>query len=252
MFAISIPEYCLRPFHEVLEEFAPHFRAWEVVAEVEHDMEKVWRAMNQVREQGRMAFQVHAPFSDLNVASLNETMRLHAVAYLRRALDLAVRAGVEIVTVHPGVISPIGAYARERMLRKAVESLRELAIHADNIGIPICVENMPHGRWALMSTASEAERICEETGLGLCYDVGHAHLAGQEREFLALADRFVNLHLHDNDRSWDQHLTVGKGGADFKALLGVLGNYRGRIVIEARSLESALESVKRLRVLGYG
>lgn len=248
MIGVSLPEECFRPFGDVLKEIRRSFPLWEVVSEVEHDVRRV---SGEMAAAGGPAFQVHAPFSDVNPASLNDRFRQMSVETLAETIEASAKAGAKIVTVHPGIISPMSSYRPEKAFTASIESLRALSKVADDCGVQLAVENMPTGSWAFMSTAAEVRWMRDETGLGLCFDIGHAHIAGTEAELLELADAFVNVHVHDNGGGRDEHAAVGSGKADFAGLRRALRGYKGNIVIEARSMESALESKRRLEAMGF-
>jgi sugar phosphate isomerase/epimerase len=248
MIGVSLPKECFRPFGEVFEDLRGKFEMWEIVSEMEHDVRHVSGAM----ALSGMAFQVHAPFSDINPASLNVRAREFALATLTETIRRSADAGAKVVTVHPGIISPMGSYAKEKVLAASVESLKALARVADDSGVTLAVENMPTGPWAFMTAAAECRKVCGETGLPLCFDIGHAHLSGQEAEFFQMSDLFANVHVHDNvGNGHDAHLTVGDGSADFAGLRKALSGYKGHIVIEARSIASAVESKRRLEGMGF-
>ena len=59
-------------------------------------------------------------------------------------------------------------------------------------------------------------------------------------------DRIVNVHIHDNNGERDQHLTIGDGNIDYVDVFSKLSSYQGNFVIEARDLESAIESQDRI------
>jgi sugar phosphate isomerase/epimerase len=248
MIGVSLPEDCFRPFGEVLPGIRGKFGVWEVVSEMDHDVRSIFREMASARD---LKFQIHAPFSDVNLASVNERFREQAVCVMAETIACAADGGAKVMTVHPGTISPMGSYHPEKVLLASIKSLKSLAPVAENSGVALAVENMPSASWAFMSTAAEARKIHDETGLGLCFDIGHAHVAGTEAEFFEISDLFVNVHVHDNRGKRDEHMTVGEGGAGFAGLRKALGGYKGNVVIEARSLESAVESRRRLEAMGF-
>lgn len=88
--------------------------------------------------------------------------------------------------------------------------------------------------------------MMEGTDLGMCFDIGHANTAGTIQDFLGYSDRFVNVHVHDNHGEWDEHLPVGEGNIDFRKVLQGLRGYKGRLVVESRSLMDAEISQERL------
>ena len=86
----------------------------------------------------------------------------------------------------------------------------------------------------------------------MTFDIGHANTAGQVESMVeTFGDRIANIHIHDNHGQKDEHLTIGDGDIDFRRVVGMLPNYDGRFIIESKTLESALESQRRLRkILG--
>jgi sugar phosphate isomerase/epimerase len=68
-----------------------------------------------------------------------------------------------------------------------------------------------------------------EDRASMCLDVGHWHYSGMGESFKNLpewidmcAPRLGHLHIHDNDGSADQHLSIGKGRIDFGLLWSLL------------------------------
>ena len=62
-----------------------------------------------------------------------------------------------------------------------------------------------------------------------------------------LAGRFNNIHLHDNNGKWDEHLILGTGKIDLKNILNRLRpSYKGNWVIECNKLNEGIESKKIL------
>ena len=72
-------------------------------------------------------------------------------------------------------------------------------------GVEILLENIPNH----FSSAERLAYLLETThlNLGLCFDVGHAHLMeGIETAFTIMQHRIRSTHLHDNDGENDAHL----------------------------------------------
>jgi sugar phosphate isomerase/epimerase len=59
--------------------------------------------------------------------------------------------------------------------------------------------------------------------VGVCFDVGHAHMAGSVREaFEILRSHICSTHIHDNDKMKDSHLWPGQGTIDWKEAMELL------------------------------
>ena len=78
------------------------------------------------------------------------------------------------------------------------------------------------------------EILAPQHQVGVCLDVGH--VTGFSSTPLpawwqALAPHIIELHLHDNDGSGDQHLPVGWGRVDWEYLHNELGSLPRRPVL---------------------
>ncbi len=61
------------------------------------------------------------------------------------------------------------------------------------------------------------------TNLRLCFDAGHAHLAGGVLPgFDTMRDLVVSAHIHDNHGEKDEHLVPYEGTIDWRAALAAL------------------------------
>jgi sugar phosphate isomerase/epimerase len=58
----------------------------------------------------------------------------------------------------------------------------------------------------------ELVRAARFTDVGVCFDVGHAHIApGIPQAFETLKPLIRTTHVHDNDKQRDAHLWPGQG-----------------------------------------
>jgi len=59
--------------------------------------------------------------------------------------------------------------------------------------------------------------------IGVCFDVGHAHIMSSVRQaFEVLKDRVRSTHVHDNNKDRDSHLWPGDGNIDWKETMELL------------------------------
>jgi len=99
------------------------------------------------------------------------------------------------------------------------------------------------------STPQALVELAEGTDLGFCLDVGHANTMGLLPEFMELKSRLANLHVHDNNGKFDEHLPIGDGTVDFDLVVRELADYGGRFVIESRGIADAMVSKERLSTM---
>jgi sugar phosphate isomerase/epimerase len=251
MIGVASPSFCFIDFSEMARRISGRFRLWEVLLELEHSIEKIEEKVDDVTGSNDIRLQIHAPMSDVNIGSVYERMRLSAVDDILRTADFCRRHDIRVMTVHPGFYQGIAFLDKPRVLSQTRRSLEEIGAAAGEHSVSVAVENMPKGINATCTTADELLSVVEGTGLGICFDMGHANTAGQIEALLGRVDLFTNVHLHNNDGSWDQHNSIDQGSADVcevvTAILG--GGFRGNMIIEATDMQAAEASRPVLQVL---
>jgi sugar phosphate isomerase/epimerase len=226
------------------------FSAWEVILEGHH-LRSDYSPWRELLECYSLEVSVHAPFADLNIASMNERIREESLAQIKEAIDAGYQLGARLVTVHSGRLSPHSMWFPEKAEELNLLAIEELAEYAQERGLLLCVENMPHYEGALLSRVDELLGIAgrfSRRELGITLDVGHAATCGDVLSYVeALNHRVVNIHLHDNRGSEDEHLAVGDGIINFEAVFSCLKGYRGKYIIECHREEDVFRSGDRLR-----
>lgn len=247
---VSSTTFCSYPFEDVLEGVSKCFSHWEIVSEGEHYLPMIATSLESLKDSYNLTYSIHAPFNDINIASLNESVREMSVIELIKIMNIAAEMNIKTVTFHPGLYSMVVSGMEEKSIANAKRSLRTIDRMAQECGVRMCMENLPGFKFFLGHTADEMMDLLEGTNLPVCVDIGHANTTGQLDQILdATEGRIMNIHIHDNDGKQDQHLTVGDGNIDFRHVLDKLRGYSGRYVIESKSFESAVDSLDRLNSL---
>ena len=84
---------------------------------------------------------------------------------------------------------------------------------AEKLGVVIALENTDNYSQKHMNYLF---RKIKSPNLKFCYDVGHHHIYNRKVDLLKkFGHRLVALHLHDNDKSKDQHLLPFDGTIDW-------------------------------------
>jgi sugar phosphate isomerase/epimerase len=92
------------------------------------------------------------------------------------------------------------------------------------------------------------ERSFEGTDLGICMDVGHAHILGDAAEAIETASEYLTTtHIHDNRRQSDDHLVPFQGSINWAATVMALEKigYDGVLMYEMRAAESPVGVLER-------
>ena len=166
--------------------------------------------------------------------------RQEAVDEIKRALDLVEHIPFRYCVQHVARQRDI---PDERKWDATFSSLEHLSLFARHRGVTLAIENTP----GEMATPANLKNFLEQTRLTsvkICFDAGHAHLAGGVPEALENVRDFVaTMHLHDNRGEHDDHLLPYKGSVDWSATLAALPA-EAPMVLELKEPAAAAGSVE--------
>jgi sugar phosphate isomerase/epimerase len=232
----------MTPFWDMFERVERHFPSWELISEGLHTMPIIQDDIRRAKESYNIHFSVHAPFSDLNIASLNPKVRESSIEQVMEAIKISSELDIELVTLHPGHKSPLGVYFADKLVEMNKKSLVTMDKQTEEYGVTLALENLPRMWVSLCHDANQIRELIDGTSMKICFDFGHANISETIVDFMDLKDSFANLHLHDNDASKDWHMVLGEGNIDFKGILKELSGYSGNYVIESTNLEDGIKS----------
>ncbi|HUK92470.1 MAG TPA: sugar phosphate isomerase/epimerase family protein [Methanomicrobiales archaeon] len=231
-----------------LEEIG--YRGWEVVADGAYSFEQDEniREVAEIVGSTGLSLSVHAPYSDLNLASLNYPIWRESVRQILTCIDRTAEI-TDRVTVHPGYLSPVGKLLPDRTWALQKSALTEIGAFAADRGVRVFLENLGGLKEVLCRFPEEILGMIDGVpGVGFTLDVGHAHTVGKVREFLGILSSANHLHIHDNHGTADQHLALGDGTIPWDEVgKAVARDYGGIVVVEGRSLEEAAKSLAVFR-----
>ncbi|MER3501676.1 MAG: hypothetical protein C4295_09465 [Candidatus Fervidibacterota bacterium] len=201
---------------------------------VENPVRVLDRWAQMFRDAGIRFWAVHAPFGGQhNLAHPEEKVRRRAVEYHKFVMERTARVGAGILVIHP---ASAPRTERERGWDWLRESLDELLPFAEELGLTLAVENMlPEA--AIGADPAELSGFLSayfSPHLRLCFDTGHAHIAGNVYLWLeSVAPSIATYHLADNDKSRDLHLPPGYGTVPWDLLAPVLQQADIPLIVEA-------------------
>ncbi len=219
------------------------FNGWEFIADGRRlDSTQLSLIQYAVLSCG-LEVSIHAPFSDLNIASVNKPIWLETLRQIKETIALA-SEHARLCIVHPGYLSPLATQCVDKAITKNNEALLEIAQFADEHDVRATVENMANVHGFLGRLPREIEGMAKN-GVGFTFDIGHANTTHSIGSFLKMTVEHV--HLHDNHGVMDEHLILGEGNINWSTVLTALRRYKGAFVIEARSLDEGARSLSFLK-----
>lgn len=236
---LSCSSLSMQPFHQSMEAIADNFDGWEIVAEGRHNMQLISKEFEDVSSSYDLKYSVHLPFSDVNISSLNRTIRAASINEVASGIRMGAELGMKRFVLHPGQHSLLSLQDTDRALMLSREGLRTLQELASSVGAELLVENMPSGH-SIGSKARELFRLVNGTGAGICLDISHASLQNELDSFISMKQMIGSVHISDNDGVSDSHMPVGEGKVGYVDLIEKIEELNLPVVIEARSIEEAI------------
>lgn len=185
-----------------------------------------------------------------NPISPDPLVRRKGVEGNKAALDCAAAAGCETLCgpFHSALGEFSGKGPTEDEWRWAIESMQQVAEHAQQCDVTLGVEYLNRFECYLLNTAADGARFCGEVDHPRCrmmYDTFHSHI--EEKDTAAairqLEGLLAHVHISENDRS-----TPGTGNVRWDDTFDALEEigYDNMMVIEAfgLSLERLIPATK--------
>jgi hypothetical protein len=155
----------------------------------------------------------------LNIAGRDRKERIEAMDEIKRAIEVAEVIPFRFLVLHVGVS---GERFDEHKFEGAMTSIEHLHAFAKPLGVGLLLENIPNELTAPEKLV-ELIRTLHYDDLGVCFDLGHAHLdPGVEAAFATLKPLIRSVHVHDNQGVKDEHLWPGGGTIDWKQTMELL------------------------------
>jgi D-psicose/D-tagatose/L-ribulose 3-epimerase len=204
--------------------------------------------------------------ADQNPASPDPAVRRAGIDANKRNLDCCAAAGCSVMAgpFHSalGQFSGKGPTADE--WKWAVDSMREVADHAEKAGVTLGIEYLNRFECYLLNTAADGARFCRDVAMPRCkmmYDTFHAHIEEKSvpGAIRALKDCLCHVHISENDRStpgagnvrWDQNFdTLREIGYDGAMVIEAFGLALEKLVPATKIWRKMYQSEKQLAADG--
>jgi sugar phosphate isomerase/epimerase len=148
---------------------------------------------------------------NINLIDPDKSHRITAMDEVKRALESAEQVPISACVLHLG---HKGDPWDARALENSLTAIEHLKAFAHPLGVRLLIENLQN-EITTPEHILEILRVGHFDRVGVCLDIGHAHLsrpennAGIDEAFELLKPRVAQLHLHDNHGTKDDHLWPG-------------------------------------------
>lgn len=198
---------------------------------------------------------LHAPlFADLengrsgapsvNVVHPEKSRRIDAMDEVKRALESAEQIPFAHMILHLG---ERGEAWNARALEHSLTAVEHLRAFARPLGVQILLENLDRNDVAQPENLMEILTTGHFQDIGVCLDLGHAHLGGGiEAAIAILGERIRSLHVHDNAGDRDAHLWPGEGSipwAEAMQMLAQLANPPASVLEISSTLDASPDAL---------
>ena len=205
-------------------------------------------ALREAAEAAGVLLVVHAAYV-INVASLNNKVRIPSRQLLQKTLLAAFEVGAIGVVVHGGHVGAEGdPLVGVDNWRKAVDGLE--------FPVPLFIENTAGGARAMARTLDAWRALWDgvsagagSANVGVCLDTCHAHAAGLDLttvvdDLRTITGRIDLVHANDSrdaaGSGADRHANIGQGQIDPALIVSVVAEAGVPAVVETPGPASAL------------
>jgi sugar phosphate isomerase/epimerase len=263
-FGVSTHLYHEAPLaKEHLLEIAAHgFEAVEVFATRSHfdyhDAAAIRSLGEWLAEAKLTLHSIHAPITDVfangqmrqmfSIATRDAGARKAALHEISMALNIAKTIPFNALVVHVGIPVALKPPAEDNNREAAIRSIEEIHGAAESAGVQLALEIMGNPLSTAEGLVELIERSFDSANIGICMDVGHAHLLGDVAEAIEISSEYlVTTHIHDNRRQSDDHLAPFQGSINWASTVMAFEKigYDGVLMYEVKAAESARAVLER-------
>ena len=200
-------------------------------------------------KENNISLIVHTPWYLQTCAIIPEIAKA-VIKVVKKGIILATKINADRVTVHPG-FREMPRPALSKSYEALIRNLKEIVKLGKKYGVMIGLENFDKNPYLMCTEVEDLLKVVNSVeGLKVVFDIGHANTTDLKpiEYFKKVKDFVIDMHMYDNDGKTDQHVLIGEGNIDFKALLRECkeSRYYGPFILELFPYENILKGKKRL------
>lgn len=182
--------------------------------------------LNLCRELGLEVVFVHLGYKHINDIWLEGEDGDNVMKEYLKDLEVCKTNNIKMVVMH---LTSKSVAPKPSLV--GIERLQKIVDYAEKLGIKIAFENTKI--WGYLEYVFGH---IKNDNMGICFDAGHYHCHFDDKfSWDMFNGKIFALHLHDNDKSEDQHLLPFDGTMDWQNVAQKLkqANYSGPITLES-------------------
>jgi sugar phosphate isomerase/epimerase len=171
-----------------------------------------------ILHQEGLSITLHGPFYDLVPGGMDKKILQASRERLREAFDLIPIFEPMAMVCHTGYDRKRYYEARDAWLETALQTWAPLVRGLQGTATTLMLENVYERTPGMLLRLLKG---LNTNKVGFCFDTGHMSAFSETHmgDWLKVLGPFLKeLHLHDNDGSWDDHWAIGQGNVDFEIL----------------------------------
>ena len=201
--------------------------------------------MASILQQEGLSITLHGPFHDLVPGGIDKEILKATRERMRQAFDIIPLFEPLSIVCHTGYDRKRYHEVEDEWMDTALETWEPLVKDLQGSRTILMLENVyektPRLLFRLLSGLNTEKA-------GFCFDTGHMNAFSEtdmEGWLTPLKPFLKQLHLHDNDGTFDAHLAIGAGKIDFESLFTYLGenHLRPIVTLEAHEEEWIWQSL---------
>ena len=222
---ISVPISYLETEKELIEKYKFNLELKIFSYDIDELNLKSFIDMADFKEQLGLRVTIHAPFVDLSPGGFDEKIRQVTEDRFMKILDFAALFKPENIVFHPGFNEIIHGQFFDIWEERSKITWEKIVNYAERLKQRFSFENIFEHDTRVLETLI---KIADSHLAGVCIDVGHHNVFSKtplDEYFKTFREKIFEVHLHDNDGSFDWHKAIGEGNIDFKNVLKLINNY---------------------------
>ena len=200
-----------------------------------------------LRQEG-LSITLHGPFYDLVPGGMDRKILRATRERLKQAFDLIPVFEPMSIVCHTGYDRKRYNDMQDVWLETAIETWAPLIRGLKDTQTTLMIENVYERTPRMLLRLIKGLNTKK---VGFCYDTGHMNVFSETNMkgwLEALGPFLKEIHLHDNDGTWDDHLAIGTGNIDFEYLFEYIeeNHLRPIMTLEAHKKKWVWESLEAL------